>query len=331
MSTPTAADITISQVISLTIPPTIQPTIPTTIPTTIPPTIQPTIQSTIANSNDTTSADCNIITDTSISATSEQQTINGFDDINTKSTTNTLFDTKYIQNININKILDVIKCATSVGGHVFGGYVRNVIVPRHHHPCCDVQWNDIDLWFRNDESANAFLVLIKNKMNMLLHVEHDHLDHHSHRLYTFARTMYVLQDGHGQHISYIDIIISDTYPVNDYDVNHLTCQLKSRKDGFIFGYQGCYNDDQYKILIQQKMTNIDEKKATMNPTYYHNLMVNPDVRNSNYRNWLKKNHQQRLMSKYIQAGWTVTLPHHTIIPRFSSDSEVEHLLVSTHF
>ena len=48
----------------------------------------------------------------------------------------------------INMINECLETAGSFGGKVFGGYVRDVIVPRLANRECSVKFNDVDVWFK---------------------------------------------------------------------------------------------------------------------------------------------------------------------------------------
>jgi hypothetical protein len=52
--------------------------------------------------------------------------------------------------LTLNAIFDTIKVASKCGGEVFGGFVRDVIVPYEHNNSIDLnklKFKDVDIWF----------------------------------------------------------------------------------------------------------------------------------------------------------------------------------------
>ena len=122
------------------------------------------------------------------------------------------------------EIADIIfNIASENNGKVFGGYVRDVLIPCEVDPLCNVSFNDIDIWFETELEANIFINDINDnfdlreipKMEIKPGVVH----------YAFGRQQYHLYQDN-KCILWIDVVISDMIPVDDFDVNYLTCIIR---------------------------------------------------------------------------------------------------------
>jgi hypothetical protein len=104
----------------------------------------------------------------------------------------------------------LVGIASKHGGVVFGGYVRDIIIPfkEIYRSLDDLDFKDLDFWFKNSSNAEAFIAsagLIPLK------------DESSGR-YPIVR---------GQHMSHykckpfviVDVMVSDFFPVCDFSVN----------------------------------------------------------------------------------------------------------------
>lgn len=129
----------------------------------------------------------------------------------------------------ISRVTDCLKIAEKYGGKVFGGYVRNVVVPRLCGDDKVIGYKDVDIWFETEDGAQSFVTDMGDRMKKLCengktisNVE----------VYPFSRVQYLLIgqsldstigkiDGASDGII-LDIIVSKTLPVNDLNVNQLT-------------------------------------------------------------------------------------------------------------
>lgn len=120
----------------------------------------------------------------------------------------------------ISGVTDCLKVAEKYRGKAFGGYVRNVVVPRLFGDNTVIGYKDVDVWFHTEEEANSFITDMGDRMKNIREFCGSIYDQ---ALYPFARTQYVLigQSGDSDGIVF-DIIVSETLPVNDLNVNQLT-------------------------------------------------------------------------------------------------------------
>lgn len=149
-------------------------------------------------------------------------------------------------------VIEAITIAGIYDGRVFGGFVRNVLVPmKFNKP--SPGYKDVDLWFKTQEDAEQYIKNMGNKLS-LINLITKNIDNCDIK-YPFDRTVFYL---HKRII--IDIIVCSHLPVDDWHVNQLTF---SSKEGF-----ESFGDDSVESLIddiiQKKVKllyNIPEKKG----------------------------------------------------------------------
>jgi len=120
--------------------------------------------------------------------------------------------------LTLNAIFEALKIASKHEGRIFGGFVRDVIVPITEGNYFDLSFKDVDLWFTSQNKADDFVKEMGDKFLLTT------LGESQKELYRFCRTQYHLVC-YGFILALFDIIISETIPVNDFDVNMLTYQI----------------------------------------------------------------------------------------------------------
>jgi len=176
----------------------------------------------------------------------------------------------------------MLSVASHFNGRFFGGYVRDVVVPRMKDPNCDVSFKDVDIWFTNDGDAECFVEIMKitEKMdgfkNPFLNTSPK---------YKFKRTQYCVPNKACPF--FIDVVVSEKFPVNDFDVNFLTYYVEDGIRGL--KAMGFNNVD---CLVES----IHKKEARMLESYAEEL---------NPKNKLSFGHKNRFNDRYIARGWTI--------------------------
>ena len=92
--------------------------------------------------------------------------------------------TKSQPDLAINMIEECLIIAGGYYGSVFGGYVRDVIVPRSYNPKCNVEFKDVDLWFTNQKDADNFVEAMGKSFVFGIEVDYP-------PMYKFLRQRYV--------------------------------------------------------------------------------------------------------------------------------------------
>ena len=175
-------------------------------------------------------------------------------------------------------ITDSLKIAGTYGGRVFGGFMRDVIVPRMFNPKCQVKFKDVDIWFTSQENAKAFVCEMGRDLKLMIDVQPENT------VYKFQRQQYYLYK-YDTCVAWIDVVVSETIPVNDFNINRLTCCYTQKTKQF-----ESYGPENKLALMDA----IKNKCATMLPEYEEFL-------SGQYRSC----HVQRLNRIYLQRGWNV--------------------------
>jgi hypothetical protein len=176
----------------------------------------------------------------------------------------------------------ILKFASYHNGKFFGGYVRDVIVPRMKDPKCNVSFKDVDIWFRTDKDADNFVELMKNTFELhrgLFPRENNSTE------YKFKRTQYYVLNNVCNFN--IDVVVSEKFPVNDFNVNLLTYYII---DGVkVLKSMGFNNKD---FLIEC----IHKKETFILYSYVEQL---------NSKDHRSRAHIKRFNERYIAKGWTI--------------------------
>jgi len=183
-------------------------------------------------------------------------------------------------------IFDCIKCASDYCGKVFGGFVRDVIVPRLNDRNCRIKFKDVDLWFDSHKDASKFIMRMGNKL-----IKSD---------VKFTNGLYPDECTRQQFnlinndtiVAWIDIIVSPKLPVNDFDVNTVTYWLNN---------YSVWKTNSPDYLITQ----IINKEASMLLTYKQLIDNAPDISNDLQP---KSFYHNRINRIFTSKGWKVYIP-----------------------
>ena len=202
-------------------------------------------------------------------------------------------DFKTMAGFTLEMVLVEIDAAITVackhGGAIFGGYVRDVLVPRKFNPTCPVQFKDVDIWFSNTTHRDAFIKEMGGRLQIADRNNGHSNGPESKKLYEFERQQYHLFS-HDTCVAWLDIITSVDFPVNDFDVNRVTYR-KIDGVGCFEGYRGPTQHLLHRILL---------KHARLLPAYWAILY------NENKPSPKQQLHIRRVIRRYVKRGWTIT-------------------------
>jgi len=124
----------------------------------------------------------------------------------------------------------ILSIANTQKGRVYGGFVRDVVIPRIHIPNCKVSFKDIDIWFKTSNDSKAFVNALELALNIQKHSFLDRsLDYPD--SFKFTREQYRVYSPDGsEFLFHIDVITSHKLPVDDFNVNTIT--YKYEKNNF---------------------------------------------------------------------------------------------------
>lgn len=177
------------------------------------------------------------------------------------------------------------------GGQVFGGFVREVVIPYMNDQTVDISYKDVDIWFKNKHELSNFVRLMDNTGYQFR--KHGPYEGDNNLWSEFKRYQYALLSMNGTLIAWINAFISDMLPVNDFDVNQ---------------YPIIYTNNIPSVnLASRPQNNIKNKQATILDSY---LAYLHDPKTRPY-------HICRIYYRYLQRGWTIVYNGIVIPPRTS--------------
>lgn len=188
---------------------------------------------------------------------------------------------------------DCIKIASNCEGKIFGGFVRDVIIPKTSNPNLKCEFKDVDIWFKTQIDADLFIKMVKDVYEFVIVPDLSIDDNNMH--YTFNRTQYHLLINN-KIVCWFDIVVSECFPVDDFDVNFLTYSYYDNIES-IESQSESFDKDK---LIQS----IHKKKMIILPDYVKRL-INRDNRNI---------HISRINKRFFEKGWSIKY-HDTHFPK----------------
>lgn len=189
----------------------------------------------------------------------------------------------------LGSITNCLRTAGKYNGKVFGGFVRDVVVPRLANSSCDVKFKDVDVWFSTQTDADNFVKEMGSSFvegpfafNAVAPVTPG-------VNYPFTRKQYHLYQ-HGTCVGWIDVIVSSTIPVNDFNVNRLTYLYSPGNNP---PKAESFGDESSSTLIES----IRNKRATMLPGYI-NILTGPQQ--------TSEPHLRRIQRIFLDKGWNIS-------------------------
>jgi hypothetical protein len=116
--------------------------------------------------------------------------------------------------------------------------------------------------------------------------------------YPFARRQYSLEP-EGVTLAYIDVIVADDFPGNDFDINMLSAQPCSS-----FPYWEIQNHS-HGLAVPYLIEKIKRKEAQMRPSYALLCSIEPPIWNGLHV------HAERVAYRYLGQGWKISMPDGT--------------------
>ena len=187
----------------------------------------------------------------------------------------------------------IIKVATKFGGKVFGGFVRNVVVPHTQNFQETFEFKDIDLWFKTDEQADRFREAVGNKL-VDGHLSGTSMGKFSRYLCSYVK--------YNTCLFTIDVMVAKKLPVDDFDVNTVTYSLTE--------------DDEWVTDSPDHLVKlIKDKKAVMLHSYVDKVKLDSSFG--------PKYYQERIERIFTSRGWTVYVPTASLEDLFKKEEEID--------
>lgn len=123
-------------------------------------------------------------------------------------------------------ILNIVRMASDYGGFVFGGFVRDILIPRFILSEHKMDFGDVNIWFQSKKHIVNFLNHIRNTKGVFSLKPYKNKD--TEGTVGKVKSTYSL-DFDNQYILYfcdmeiaiVNLVASKYFPVNDFDVNLL--------------------------------------------------------------------------------------------------------------
>ena len=191
---------------------------------------------------------------------------------------------KFEQKVVLEAIDSCLTLATKYDGRVYGGFVRDVIIPKMVNLNCDVRFKDVDIWFDKQSNAAKFIDEMGDELKMKHHISTETYPG------AFKRTQYHLI-GYDTILAFIDVIISDNLPVDDLDVNTITYQTHG------YGYYATES-----IVNNNLIEQIKAKRAIMMQSYVDKCSLLEKSNPILYKHFTDR------ITKLKKNGWTILSP-----------------------
>lgn len=184
---------------------------------------------------------------------------------------------------------DCVRCASDHNGCVFGGYVRDVILPIYLNKSNvvikiqDLKFKNIDLWFKNDEDVNAFITEMGSMVQS--NPRHNITEQSAEHPFTRERFHVIANE---TALFQINVIISEKLPVNDFEINKACFIVRD-------GKFKCVNEFAF-------FGNFRQKEIVMCKDYVKILLSHKNRDNSGYNPYFN-----RVINKFLLQGYKICL------------------------
>jgi len=198
-------------------------------------------------------------------------------------------------------ILDVVlPLANKHNGKVFGGFVRDILIPLNSGtPLKECgNFKDVDLWFTTLEDAQAFanekaVGLVKPHM-----IGSNRYSVSDCSIYEFNVNHELISKG-GEPIAFTDIIIAPDLPVNDFDINRIVA--------WRVGNGKIIMESLSDVKLETLLDNAINKVVNMLPEYKDKININ------NYHSAVVL---IRIKTRYLDRGWKVMVDGKELKPEY---------------
>jgi hypothetical protein len=210
----------------------------------------------------------------------------------------------------VNIFVPLIHAAVRHGGVVYGGFVRDIVVPHRfaNKMLSELDFKDIDLWFSEQEKADAFVAELKE---YLIPVDIRGANGDCPAFYPTNRTQY-MYTANKRELVLVDVVVNDLIPVNDFSVNCLTWNLTQFKAEPMFG--------QWNFGIDQLIADIQAKQAYISAFYVAKINKKTKIQQEQR---FKELARDRCL-KFKRAGYTISTHDNEVF--VAADKKLQFLL-----
>lgn len=203
--------------------------------------------------------------------------------------------TPYLLETCLDYIQDTLFVVDDCNGRAFGQFIRDVIVPRMEDSTCNVSFKRVGIWFKQEADAKQFISTMQIKyanLGLISSFNEAPLLPSDIMIQRYGvngqwYTLYV----HGTCVGWFDVIVSEEFPVNDFDVHCLS--YSCRKD-YSTGKQIITRElkSERGYQKEQLIKAIHNKQATLFEDY-----AKMAIKNNIYLDRI---------NRFIRKGWTIS-------------------------
>lgn len=176
-------------------------------------------------------------------------------------------------------------------GKAFGNFVYDVIVPRMEDSTCNISFNSVSIWFRRKEQMRRYIYKMEQAISKLgLNCSFEEMTPPIslaiRQRYGLIGNLYNLYV-HGSCIAWFDIVVSNEFPVNDFDIHCLT--YFCRED----------NSTGKRLVSKQLQAEKGYSKEELIKAI-HNKQATMFGSSAPYN-------YRKIMNRLIRGGWTINI------------------------
>jgi hypothetical protein len=176
-------------------------------------------------------------------------------------------DRKYIYG---NIMTLVVGPALQFHGRIFGGFVRDLLVPHTKLGISldDLDFKDVDIWFESQMWADKFVEHLGDRLKPW---GSDTPNNFCPQFYPASRQQYMIHTGNGavqfpdKELCLVDVVVNDIIPVNDFSVNCLTAGYSYPKNDIDFVAESMFG--QWEFTAEQLIEQIKTRSIQVSNFY----------------------------------------------------------------
>lgn len=185
-------------------------------------------------------------------------------------------------------------------GRLFGGYVRDLLVPHLilGRPLNDLDFKDVDIWFETQKEADKFVEHMGPFLKLVQPWGSKTPHEHCPQFYPASRQQYMLQLN-DKDFCLVDVVVNDIIPVNDFSVNCLTIVENIPGKEWEFRAEPMFG--QWTFTVEQLFEQI--KTRSIQVSNFYKLKCNKSHKTEQDENFLKL--AQLRYNRFVAEGYTI--------------------------
>lgn len=180
-------------------------------------------------------------------------------------------------------VTNILTIAHGYEGVAFGGYVRDVIPKILAQNFDEVEVKDLDIWFRTEDGRDGFVKAACKYLTKGIKTSSSAGE-------GLLVENYGIKDSYGEPLLWTDLVVSETFPVNDFNINMLTWDVVNK----------CFTTHSTES-VPEILAYINKKRAIISEKYLALVQSN------------KHSYKCRLYMRFLSKGWRIFYKNKEII------------------